>query len=134
MSYVYIWWNTWVEYFVYPLSFLQSRFVSVFVSNQIIIAMSQEFLCQIQSSFGRKFYFDNNENCTSRGEQKMHSRTTPIDTIAAMKPLRDIWWQLQNKNQILVKKAKNKIDITINLKKIRHFGQNLILIAQNVAF
>ena len=66
--------------------------------------------------------------------EKMHSRTTPIDTIAAMKPLRDIWWQLQNKNQILVKKAKNKIDITINLKKIRHLGQNLILIAQNVAF
>ena len=129
MSYVYIWWNTWVEYFVYPLSFLQSRFVSVFVSNQIIIAMSQEFLCQIQSSFG-KFYFDNNENCTSRGEQKMHSRTTPIDTIAAMKPLRDIWWQLHNKNQILLKDTK-KQDWNYQFEQNSTFWTDLILIAQN---
>ena len=40
--------------------------------------------------------------------EKMHSRTTPIDTIAAMKPLRDIWWQLHNKNQILLKDTKKQ--------------------------
>ena len=63
--------------------------------------------------------------------EKMHSRTTPIDTIAAMKPLRDISDDnFITKTKSYSKTPKNKID-TINLNKIRHFGQNLILIAQN---
>ena len=50
--------------------------------------MSQEFLCQIQ-----RVHLEENSTSTimkTAQVEKMHSRTTPIDTIAAMKPLRDI--------------------------------------------
>ena len=52
----------------------------------------------------------NKHHLSNRGE--MH-RTTPIDTIAAMKPLRDTWWQVHNKNQILVKDTKKKSRLKI---------------------
>ena len=82
--------------------------------------MSQEFLCQIQ-----RVHLEENSTSTimkTAQVEKMHSRTTPIDTIAAMKPLRDISDDnFITKTKSYSKTPKNKID-TINLNKIRHFN------------